>query len=229
MDAKTLLKKLEELGTEQNRKVYKRHGAPANVYGVSYANLNALKKEIISPEGEKGMNHKLAIELWESEIMDAQVLGCMIAEHKKSTINILNNWAKNVSCYQLADALSAHIAKTIYADRLIENWIKDDREYVQRMGWHIVANQIKFKIIKDNSYYEKLIDIGKEILQHSPNRAKEGINNTLIAIGGINQELRSKVEAAAKIIGPVEIDHGETSCKTFVIEEYLERIWKRKS
>ena len=65
-------------------------------------------------------------------------------------------------------------------------------------------------------------------LQNSANRAKEGMNNCLIAIGGRNEALRARVLEAAKKIGPVEIDHGETNCKTFIIEEYLERMYQRK-
>ena len=38
------LKELETLGTAQNRKIYRRHGAGGNLFGVSFANLNALKK-----------------------------------------------------------------------------------------------------------------------------------------------------------------------------------------
>ena len=229
MEVKIVLKKLEELGTAQNRKVYKRHGAPDNMFGVSYANLGKLKKEIRSPEGKKGVDHKLAIGLWASGNMDAQVLGSMIAEPLKSTISILREWTDKVTCYQLADALATHISQTQYADQLFEEWKEDNREFARRVGWYIVASQIKNKNFKDNSFYKELVKLGSKILQVSPNRAKEAINNTLIAIGGINEEMRREVELAAKKIGPVEIDHGETSCKTFVIEDYLERIWERKT
>ena len=34
----------EALGTAQNRKIYRRQGAGENLFGVSFANLNALKK-----------------------------------------------------------------------------------------------------------------------------------------------------------------------------------------
>ena len=40
------MKTLESLGTEQNRKVYRRHGAGENQFGVSFANLGKLHKQI---------------------------------------------------------------------------------------------------------------------------------------------------------------------------------------
>jgi len=42
MDASQVLKQLEELGTEQNRKIYRRHGVKDPLYGVSFANLNKI-------------------------------------------------------------------------------------------------------------------------------------------------------------------------------------------
>lgn len=229
MTAKEVLEKLESVGTAQNRKVYGKHGAPDKMFGVSYANFGKLKKEIKSPEGKKGVNHSLAVELWKSGIMDAQVLACMIANPKKSTKVHVCEWADEITYYALADELANLISKTEFADELANKWKEDEREYVRRIGWYIVAKQIKAKKCKEDSYYSNLIKLGEKILQTSPNRAKEAINNTLIAIGGINQKLRKEVESAAKIIGPLEVDHGDTSCQTFVIEEYLERIWARKT
>jgi hypothetical protein len=40
------LRELEALGTEQNREIYRRHGAGPDLYGVSFANRDALAKRI---------------------------------------------------------------------------------------------------------------------------------------------------------------------------------------
>ena len=47
---------LKSMGTAQNRKIYSRHGAGENIYGVSFANLAKLRKQIKT-------NHELALEL----------------------------------------------------------------------------------------------------------------------------------------------------------------------
>lgn len=41
-----VMQQLEEYGTEQNRKVFKNHGAKEPLFGVSFANLKLLKKRI---------------------------------------------------------------------------------------------------------------------------------------------------------------------------------------
>ena len=46
MQLPEVVRTLEQAGTAQTRKTYARHGIGPNMYGVSYANLNALAKKI---------------------------------------------------------------------------------------------------------------------------------------------------------------------------------------
>ncbi len=64
---------LESLGTEQNRKVYARHGAGRNQFGVSFANLSKLAKKL-------GTDQTLAGALMRTGNQDARVLATMIAD-----------------------------------------------------------------------------------------------------------------------------------------------------
>ena len=46
MNLEETLNELKHFGTEQNRKVYRRHWVGDNQYGVSFANLKAIRKKI---------------------------------------------------------------------------------------------------------------------------------------------------------------------------------------
>jgi hypothetical protein len=46
MDSTSVLRELAALGTEQNHKVYRRHGASEPLFGVSYADLGKLQQRI---------------------------------------------------------------------------------------------------------------------------------------------------------------------------------------
>lgn len=50
----------------------------------------------------------------------------------------------------------------------------------------------------------------------------------MVSVGGRNERLRKLAIAAAKRAGPVEIDHGDTSCKTVDVVEYIGKMWARK-
>ena len=54
------------------------------------------------------------------------------------------------------------------------------------------------------------------------------MNMALISIGGSREALREKAIAASRRIGKVEVDHGETGCKTPVAEPYINKMWARR-
>ncbi len=54
------------------------------------------------------------------------------------------------------------------------------------------------------------------------------MNSALIAIGIRNDELEQKAIAIAREIGKVDVDHGETSCKTPEAEPYIKKARERK-
>ena len=89
------LKELEALGTAQNRKIYRRHGASENLFGVSFANLNALKKRMKT-------DHALALELWKSANDDARTLAIMIADPASMRDRTLNDWARGLNGFMVS-------------------------------------------------------------------------------------------------------------------------------
>ena len=62
----------------------------------------------------------------------------------------------------------------------------------------------------------------------SKNWVKYSMNNALINIGLRNPGLKRRAVAAAKRIGKVDVDHGETSCKTPDAIPYIKKAWDRK-
>jgi hypothetical protein len=62
----------------------------------------------------------------------------------------------------------------------------------------------------------------------SKNRVRSAMNNAVIAIGSRSPALAEAATATARRIGRVEVDHGETDCKTPDAAAYFERIWVRK-
>src|SRR6186713_2450117 len=73
MTLEEVLAELESLGTEQNRKIYRRHGGTEPILGVSFANLYSLRRRI-------KRDQPLAVALWETRISEAQFLATMIAD-----------------------------------------------------------------------------------------------------------------------------------------------------
>jgi 3-methyladenine DNA glycosylase AlkD len=220
-----IVTELKTSGTEQNQKVYRRHGASGDLYGVSFSRLRALAKRIKKTADV----NKTALQLWETNNIDARILACMIVDTKTIAENIIDAWIDDISYYPLADEFTIMVSKTKHAHTKALNWINSGNEFTVRIGYGLINEQTRSDQTLDTSYFVPFIDKIAEEIHHMPNRAKEGMNNCLIAIGGRNNWLKKLVFQAADVIGPVEIDHGETGCKTFQIKEYVQRIHEHKN
>ncbi|GAB5520574.1 MAG: DNA alkylation repair protein [Rhodothermales bacterium] len=215
------LSALAAMGTAQNRTVYPRHGVTSPMYGVSFGNLNTLKKAIKT-------DHALAAALWATGNHDARVLATMIADPKAASADVLEAWANDLSDYVVTDAFSKYVARTPLAATLAERWKQDDHEWKGRLGWLLVAHAAMGKREQpDDDFLADLETIEREI-HARPNRTRDAMNSALIAIGMRNEALRAAAEATAERIGRVTVDHGETNCKTPDAIPYIARGWARK-
>jgi 3-methyladenine DNA glycosylase AlkD len=220
MTLEETLSQLEAYGTEQNRKVYPRHGVKEPMYGVSYANLGKMKKAIES-------DHALALALWKTGNHDARVLATMIADPKASDEAMLNAWVHDLDNYVLTDALGGFAAKSPAARASMETWIPSDDEWIGRAGWHILANLAMKDTDLSDAYLTDYIEAIEREIHRKPNKTRDGMNGALIAIGLRNEQLEKRALAAARKIGRVEVDHGETSCKTPDVASYIARVKER--
>jgi len=221
MTLKQAMKELETAGTEQNRKVYRRHGVKSDMFGVSYANLRRIAKGVRKDQ-------KLATELWATGNHDARVLATMIADPDKVHGSTLKAWVKDLDNYVLTDALSAFVAKTAFATELAEAWTKLKGEWAGQAGWNLVAHIAINDEIKPEAWFaDKLATIEKK-LAASRNRVKHAMNGAIIAIGMRSSDLEKAAITTAKKVGRVNVDHGETGCVTPDAADYIRKAKSRK-
>jgi 3-methyladenine DNA glycosylase AlkD len=215
------LRQLEALGTEQNRKVYRRHGVGENAYGVSYAALEKLKKAIKK-------DHALAVELWATGNHDARILATMIADPRKMTGEDLDAWAEGLGNSVETDAFSKLAAGSPLIRQKIDRWTEADHEWIESAGWNLLAHlALKDGGAPDDDFEKHLAVIERDIHTRK-NRVRYAMNSALIAIGGRNETLMRKALAAAARIGKVAVDHGETGCKTPEAADYIQKMLTRK-
>ena len=209
------LKELEALGTAQNRKIYRRHGASEKLFGVSFANLNALKKRIKT-------DHVLALELWKSGNDDARTLAIMIADPAQMTDRVLNDWARGLNGF-VVSTFPGLVGRTPLARKKMEDWIDSSSAWTSCAGWALLAHlALNDAGLPDSFFTARLRVIEREIHQR-PNWARDAMNSALIAIGVRNPALTEVALKVAKAIGKVEVDHGETSCKTADAAAYIQK------
>lgn len=220
-DPGSVLAELEALGTAQNRKVYARHGVGEPMFGVSFAHLRKLGKKL-RPD------HDLARALWASGNHDARVLALAVADPAQTGRSEIESWAEDLGNYVLIDEMAAFVARTPFLDGCAEDWIAAGGEWPASAGWTLVAQQALAGDARPDEYFEMRLESIEAGIATAANRVRHCMNGALIAIGGRNESLRESATAAARRIGPVVVDHGETSCKTPEAVAYIDRMWARR-
>jgi 3-methyladenine DNA glycosylase AlkD len=215
------MQQLQELGSAQNRKVYARHGVGNNMFGVSYGNLNKLAKAARTDQS-------LARELWATGNHDARVLATMAADPSQADERLLDQWLADLDSYVITDAFSGFVGKTQLARAKGEEWIGSDEEWPGRAGWHQVAHLAMNQPELPDAYFAAHLSTIENEIHARKNRVKDAMNSALIAIGIRNAALEEQALAAAARIGKVEVDHGETGCKTPDAAEYIRRTLERR-
>ena len=211
-----VLAELEATGTAQNRKVYARHGAAAPMFGVSYKELGRIGKPL---RGE----HALVTELWSSGNHDARVLALRIADPSEMTTSLAHTWLSDVDNYILADELGSLVSRSPIARPLSDELRGLSEEWPASVGWFIVACTAAEPEVWSADELQELVGQIRDEIGDRPNRVRHEMNGALIAIGLRDGNLQRSVLATARRISPVQVDHGETGCKTPDIAPYIER------
>jgi len=210
------MKELRAAGTAQNRKVYKCHGVSGKMYGVSYAALGKMKKKI-------EIDQSLAEQLWETGNHDARALATMIADPAEIKAATLQVWAKESGNRGLAAAVSNVAGDSPHAWKLADKWAGSRNEMIGCAGWHTLATVARQDESLSDDYFEERLEKIESTVHSSKNWVRYAMNNALISIGVRNSKLEKKSIAVAGRIGAIDVDHGETSCKTPDAAAYIKK------
>ncbi|MHC2994117.1 MAG: DNA alkylation repair protein [Candidatus Atribacteria bacterium] len=97
MKYKNIIKKLKSLSNPKAIIGMARYGiTPENTYGVSIPNLRKIAKEI-------GISHKLAQQLWASDIRETKILASMIEDLEMVTEEQTENWVNKFNYWEICD------------------------------------------------------------------------------------------------------------------------------
>ncbi len=222
MNAQELLATLKKLGKPQTAAIYRRHGSGDNVFGVLTSEIAKLQKKI-------KVDHTLAMELWKTGNAEARVLALLVADPKKLTRADADRLLEDGPVHFVGCYLTGLLARSPIAEETMRAWMKSPDEFTREMGYGILAVRLKDDpdSVSDAEATKVLATIEKQI-HRSPNWARYAMNGALISIGVFKPTLRKQAIETAQRIGKVEVDHGETTCKTPDAVPYIEKASKRK-
>ena len=217
MNLSDVMAELEQKGTAATKKTHLRHGAPEPLFGVRVGDLKPLQKKL------KG-RQDLALELYATRNSDAMYLAGLIADGTKMTRKQIDSWAAGATWHLIAGCpVSWVAAEHPHGFEIAEKWIDSKRELTATAGWTALAGIVS-TVADENLPIDRLnalLDRVVNTLAASPDRVRYAMNGFVISCGTYVAALGDKAIAAARQLGTVSVDMGDTSCKVPDAEAYI--------
>jgi 3-methyladenine DNA glycosylase AlkD len=208
MTSADVFAQFEQVRSDQIATIFSRRNPGSKVAGVRFGDIDKLTKKI-------KQDSDLAIELWDSGVMEARELACRIIEPERLTKTLAGKWVKQINFPVLADSFAGVVYNTPYALEKMTEWTQRDEEFVRRTGFCLVYRFAADPAsdVDDKVFVEYLNQIESEI-HESANWAREMMNMVPIAIGKRNAALFPKALEVARAYGKISVFHGDkTNCK----------------
>lgn len=221
MNLYEMMEKLEEMGTEQTKKTFIRHGAKEPISGVKVGDLKKLVKFVKK-------NQSLALALYDTGHYDAMYLAGLSVNPKLMTKEELEAWVEKVYCYAHAEYTVAGVAaESEFALELAREWIKSEDEMIAACGWSTYTNYISITADEylDLGEIERLLELVQtKIHLEDRNRVRYTMNLFVIAVGSFIVSLHERAMQIAEMIGKVHVDVGQTACKVPLATDYIHKV-----
>ncbi|HEY6951152.1 MAG TPA: DNA alkylation repair protein [Bacteroidota bacterium] len=162
-------------------------------YGITSAKALGVPAPFIRELGKKiGRNHRLALDLWTTGILEARAVAALIADPSKVTKSLMNSWVKDFDNWAVCDgACSILFDKTRYAEDVALKWTTRKEEYVKRAGFVIMAGLAVHDKQAPDSEFLKFLPVIKRGAVDDRNFVKKAVNWALRQIGKRNLKLNA--------------------------------------
>jgi 3-methyladenine DNA glycosylase AlkD len=207
----SIMADLKSKGSPNIRKLYSRHRmAPDRVFGVKVADLKVVAKTI---RGQQAV----ACDLLGTGNMEAMYLAGMVADGSKLTASQLNQYLDDAEDLQMICEFTIPwlAVEHPHARELALSWIASEKEHIAAAGWCTYTGLVTIRpdgnlnMDEIESLLQKIVhEIGSV-----QNRVRYTMNSFIIAVGTYVLPLKQQAMQAARSIGTVLVDMGETACK----------------
>jgi 3-methyladenine DNA glycosylase AlkD len=168
--------------------------AVSRALGVSMPDLRAVAKTC-------GVDHALALQLWETGIHEARILATLVADPATLTDVQRERWVLGITSWDLCDSAADLFGRTpAYADA-IAAWARRPEPFVKRCAFSMMARRAVWaKEAPDREFLGYLPSI-RRAATDDRNEVKKGVSWALRQIGKRNRALHAAaIEEAERIL-----------------------------
>lgn len=219
MNYNDVMKELESLGTDQNKKIHLNHGADIDLFGVSIANLKKVAKKLSN-------NHDIGLKLLYSGNADAIYLSQWVVNPVKLTITDYENILDSTNYYMIIENTIAPLVarnSDISFDCLYK-WIDSEKHRYRQAAYFllsIILGSYDNELI-DMDFISKRLEYVEKNIQKEENRVRYAMNNFVMSAGISLPTFTQKAIDVSINAGKVNVDMGKTSCNVPVAHKYIQ-------
>ncbi len=206
LQAAAIVEELRGNANPANRTGMARYGINAErAFGMSIPVLRAMAKRL-------GRDHERARALWATGWHEARLLAVFTAEPQKVTAAEMDIWAGDFDSWDITDQCCSNLfIRTPYAVEKVHAWAKDDREYVRRAAFAMLAALAVHSRTLTDGDFRALLVLVAEAADDERNFVRKAVNWALRQIGkrspalhadaiGVAERLLERSSSAARWI-----------------------------
>ncbi len=199
MNYDEIISKLQSLANPENVKGMARYGINQhNNLGISIYLLRPLAKEI-------GINHALALKLWDSTLHDARLLACFIDDPQQITSEQMDAWAEDFDSWDICDqACTSLFDLSPLAYKKVFQWADKEKEFVKRAAFSLIAGLTVHDKTATDQDFERFLSLCIRHSNDERNYVKKAVNWALRNIGKRNLSLNKKALKTAEEIKNID-------------------------
>ncbi|MFB9841187.1 DNA alkylation repair protein [Mucilaginibacter ginsenosidivorans] len=214
-----IMAELQANGNDGIKKILLKHGVKEPFFGVKVEFLKTIQKRVKH-------DYQLAKDLFDTGNADAMYLAGLIADDARMTKADLQNWIEKA----LSNNINEYTVPWVAAEgkhgyELGMEWIDSSIEHIAAAGWATLSNWIALKPDNELDIEElkALLDRVEKTIHTSPNQVRSTMNGFVMAAGIYVLSLTADANQAAKRIGDVMVDKGDTACKVPDAVTYIQK------
>jgi 3-methyladenine DNA glycosylase AlkD len=192
MSVETILREMRAKGDPKAAKAMARFGISSRkTLGLSIPTLRAMAKRI-------GMNHGLALALWESGVHEARILASMVDDPAKVTEKQMDSWVLELDSWDVCDQCCGNLFdKTSFAYGKAGEWSEREEEFAKRAGFVLMAELAAHDKEAEDDKFLGFFDAILMGATDDRNFVKKGVNWAVRQIGKRNLRLNREARKLA--------------------------------
>jgi len=224
MNSQEIISKLKKLRNPKNIEGMARFGISSrNTLGISVNTLRQIGKEIKSKEKSKEKLHKIALDLWATEIHEARILATIIDQPELVTDKQAEDWVKEIDSWDICDGFCLNLLdKTSLAFEKVVAWAPREEEFVRRAAFSLLAGLAVHRKDAKDSDFAKLFPLIKKYSIDERNFVRKSVNWALRQIGKRNETLLPQAIELAE-----EIERIDSKSARWIAKDALRELRSR--